>query len=122
MYYSYVMGIGKEIDDLKNEGFIIEPIGNDYGISFPREKAQIWEDFIEKHLERNYWNEYLTDDGVVFLFHLDNGIKRYYVENYTDDEVLSLCEKLFGGKFPSIKEMLLGNSFYKDKMKHVIEE
>ena len=37
--------------------------------------------------EVEYWNEYLTEKGVVFLFHLQEGIRRYEVENYLNDEV-----------------------------------
>ena len=82
-------------------------------VSFPEEKASIWEDFITQHLALEYWNEYLTDDGCVFLFHLQEGIKRYEVRNYQNDEVLALCEKLCECKFESIKSMLMGNHFYK---------
>ena len=43
---------------------------------------------------------------VVFLFCLQDGIKRFEVENYQNDQVLKLCEKLCDCKFDSIKEML----------------
>ena len=42
MYYSYVMGIGDEINNLKNLGFNIEQFGENYGVSFPKEKAKYW--------------------------------------------------------------------------------
>ncbi len=113
MYYSYVMGIDGSINDLKEHGFLIENDKNNYMVSFPKEKASVWEEFITGHLELEYWNEYLTDDGVVFLFHLQEGIKRYEVHNFENEEVLALCEKLCKCKFESIKSMLLGNRFYK---------
>ncbi|MDE6567602.1 MAG: hypothetical protein K2K70_07710 [Lachnospiraceae bacterium] len=116
MCYSYVMGIGNEINKLKDKGFFVEEFGDNYGVSFSKEKANEWESFIVQHLEIGYWNEYLTDDGVVFLFHLKNGIKRYEVEDYHNDEVLSLCEKLCECKFTSIKDMLKENHFYSDKI------
>lgn len=116
MYYSYVMGIGDEIFSLKEKGFVIEKCGDDYGISFSKEMAGAWEDFISRFLEVEYWNEYLTDDGVVFLFHLQDGIRRYEVENYSNDEVLALCGKLCEYEFSSIKDMLKENEFYKDKI------
>lgn len=68
MYYSYVMGIGNEIEELKDKGFAIEQFGQNYGVSFSKEKADEWEHFIEQYLEIGYWNEYLTEDGVVFCF------------------------------------------------------
>ena len=116
MYYSYVMGIDDSINELKKDGFVIEPDGNNYMISFPANKAVVWEKYISKHLERGYWNEYIADNSVVFLFHLQNGVKRYEVNNYENDEVLALCEKLCKCKFESIKAMLVGNHFYKDKI------
>ena len=116
MYYSYVMGIGNEVEKLKDRGFIIERFGHNYGVSFPKGKAGEWEHFIVQHLEIGYWNEYLTGQEVIFLFHLDSGIKRYCVENYYNDEVLTLCEKLCERKFTSIKDMLKENHFYSDKI------
>ena len=116
MYYSYVMGIGNEINKLKDRGFTVEEFGDNYGVSVSKEKANEWESFIAQHLDIDYWNEYLTDNGVVFLFHLESGIKRYEVEDYHNDEVLSLCEKLCECKFTSIKDMLKDNHFYSDKI------
>ena len=116
MYYSYVMGIGEEINALKSRGFFVEQFGSHYGVVFPREKAPEWEQFITERLELGYWNEYLSNDGVVFLFHLENGIKRYEVKDYHNDEVLALCEKLCECKFKSIKDMLKENQFYNDKI------
>ena len=116
MNYSYVMGIDSLINVLKNQGFVVEVDGKNYMVSFPEDKTVIWENFISTHLELGYWNEYLTDVGVVFLFHLQDGIKKYIVNNYENDEVLGLCEKLCDCKFESIKNMLSGNHFYKDKI------
>lgn len=117
MYYSYVMGIDKSIYELEKEGFLIECDGENYMVSFPKEKALVWEGFISEHLEFEYWNEYLTENGVVFLFHLEDGIKRYEVENFINDEVLKLCERLCECKFESIKKMLSDNHFYKTMIK-----
>ncbi len=72
--------------------------------------------FFTRFLEVEYWNEYLTEIGVVFLFHLQEGIRRYEVVHYLNDEVLDLCEKLSKCEFSSIKEMLKENEFYKDKI------
>ncbi len=116
MYYSYVMGIDTSINELKNEGFFIETDKENYMVSFPKEKAEIWEKFISKHLEVEYWNEYIADNGVVFLFHLEEGIKRYEVDNFENAEVLALCEKLCDCKFQSLKSMLIENHFYKEKI------
>lgn len=116
MNYSYVMGIDKSIYSLEKEGFKIEAIDDNFCVSFPKEKSEIWENFIMSHLEINFWNEYLQDDKVIFLFHLANGFKRYVVENYKNNEVLELCDKLCDCNFKSIKDMLKNNIFYSDKI------
>ncbi len=112
--YSYAMGIDNSILSLKEQGFDITTDGNNYTVSFPKYKTVVWENFITEHLQFEYWNEYFTDDEVVFLFHLQDGIKRFKVENYDNDEVLKLCERLCDCRFESIKEMLLGNWFYRE--------
>lgn len=111
-YHSYVMGVDNSILELKQQGFIIENDGDNYMVSFSADKALVWEEYITKHLELGYWNEYLTEDKVVFLFHLEDGIKKYEVYHFSNDEVLALCEKLCECKFTSIKDMLIGNHFY----------
>ena len=82
MYHTYVMGIDSSIWNLEHHGFCIARDRNKYKISFPKEKAELWEEFIKEHLEVEYWNEYLTDDKVIFLFHLEDGFKRYEVEKF----------------------------------------
>lgn len=113
MYYSYAMGIDNRIMELVSQGFDIQNDGDNFMVSFPEEKSNVWEEFIKQYLELGYWNEYLTEDRVVFLFHLEDGIERYVVYNYENSEVLALCEKLCECKFESIREMLEGNHFYK---------
>ena len=60
MYYSYVMGIDDSILSLKDKGFVIEKVESNYQVTFSKENAQIWEDFIKNYLEVEYWNEYLA--------------------------------------------------------------
>lgn len=112
MNHSYVMGIDNSLLELKKDGFIVEKDGENFMVSFPKDKSALWEEFIACHLQLGYWNEYLQDGVVVFLFHLKEGIKRYEVYFYENDEVLSLCEKLCECKFDSIYSMLKGNHFY----------
>lgn len=112
MNYSYVMGINNAICDLAAQGFSIGKDGDNYTVSFPDDLANVWEDFIVKHLEVGYWNEYIAKDRIVFIFHLSQGIKRYEVYNFQNDDVLALCERLCDCKFVSLKKMLCGNHFY----------
>lgn len=116
MNYSYVMRIDSIIYELKSDGFVVEVDGDNFMVSFSEDKEEIWEKFILTYLKLGYWNEYLTDIGVVLLFHLQEGIKKYVVINYDNNEVLGLCEKLCECKFGSIKNMLNENHFYRDKI------
>ena len=113
MYYSYVMGIDEKIFTLKESGFKIKKHRGDYKVSFPEDKTDVWEDFIVDNLQVGFWNEYLKDNSVVFIFKLQDAIRRYEVSNYDNQEVLELCEQLCNCKLPSIKEMLMSNKFYK---------
>lgn len=116
-HYSYGMGISTNIMALKQEGFLIKKIGSDYFVSFSQEKDTLWEAFIESNLKENYWNEYITDDKVVFLFKFNGKIERYEVYNFDSSEVLQLCESLCEQKFASLQTMLEGNKYYKKVFK-----
>lgn len=113
MYYSYVMGIDDSILGLKNQGFKIEKDGENYKVAFPKDKAPIWETFIARNLQMGYWNEYLEENKVVFLFQMEHGIKRYEVYDFKNKEVLALCEELSGQKMGSLMRMLSKNHYYK---------
>lgn len=108
------MGIDDAILELKNEGFEIRGDGGNYRLAFPKEKSAVWEAFISKHLEMGYWNEYITEHGVVFLFQMEEGIRRYEVCDFSNDEVLALCEELCQCKFESLKQMLKENDYYRE--------
>ncbi|MDD3919665.1 MAG: hypothetical protein PHO41_00605 [Eubacteriales bacterium] len=114
MNYSYAMGVDPSIQALTAQGFTVTPDGENYMVSFPEDKAGVWEAFILSRLKTGFWNDYLTDDGVVFLFLLPEGVKRCVVRDYQDDQVLALCEKLCGRKFESMRSMLTENPFYRE--------
>lgn len=116
MFCSYAMGMGDEILSLESEGFRLERDGENYTVLFPRRLAGRWELFVREHLQAGYWNEYLAKDRTVFLFHLEEGFRRYEVFGYQNEEVHALCEKLSECSLPSIKEMLWGNWFYRLQM------
>lgn len=112
-YYSYAMGISYNILKLRQQGFLIKKIGSDYFVSFPQEKDILWEAFIESNLKEKYWNEYITEDKIVFLFKLNGKIDRHEVYNFDSNEVLQLCETLCERKFESLRQMLESNKYYK---------
>lgn len=101
---------------LKDRGFEVKPDGENYTVIFPEKLSAEWENFVSSHLKLEYWNEYFIGNKVVFLFQLQDGVKRFEVENYKNGQVLKLCEKMCGCKFESIKSMLLENWFYKEKL------
>lgn len=127
-YYSYVMGISREILILKEydfeieKEFDIEENRNNYRIIFPVDKFELYEEFIVKNLEKGYWNEYLNNEKVVFIFKFEDGsAKKYVLTDKNHDEILELCCKFAEFEFKSIKEMLLSNDFYKEinNLEHV---
>lgn len=116
MFYSFVMGVDDSIDQLRSEGFLIEQEGENYRVSFPADHAWRWKEFISGRLKEGYWNEYLAGERVIFIFHLPDGIKRYEVVGFENEEVLRLCEKLCECQFDSIYSLLSSNHFYKGKI------
>jgi len=118
MFYSYAMGVDKSIYTLEKQGFEIEETDGDYMVSFPKNKSKVWEEYIKTQLKLGFWNEYISknENKVVFIFHLEQGFKRYVVENFNNDEVLDLCEGLCKCKFESIEKMISDNRFYKEKV------
>ena len=64
--------------------------------------------------------KYSNNSDPIYLIlreHLEDGFKRFEVDGYINDEVLSLCEKLCNCKFESIKKMLSDNWYYKTIIK-----
>lgn len=118
MNYSYVMGVSDNIKELEKNGFIIEEDEKDYMVSFPKGKEEMWEAYIINNLMVGYWNEYIGDK-IVFIFKLDEEIKKYVLSKNNEKEILELCCCLAETDFVSIEDMLLGNSFYKEKVKDI---
>ena len=114
MNYSYVMGIDN-IDELANNGFLIQKIDSDYGVSFSDDKISLFEDFICRNLANGFWNEHIGKE-IVFIFKFDDGsIKRYLLNSDNESEILNLCRKFANCNFESIEKMLKGNEYYYEK-------
>ena len=112
MNYSYIMGI-KDISILKNKGFIIEKIKDNFGVVFESGKEKEYEEFITNNLEEGYWNEYLGERLVFIFKYPDSIVKKYIYSKENEQEILELCCRFAEYKFSSIKDMLMGNEFYK---------
>lgn len=111
MNYSYLMGI-EDVAELEAQGFSIVSIDGDYGITFSKDKIDIYEEFVQKELTPGYWNEYLGDVWV-FIFKFENGdIKKVQYDTTTEKEILALCCQFADCTFPSVLDMLQENEFY----------
>lgn len=118
MLFSYVMGIDESIYELEEYGFSIKEDKSNYMVSFLESSSEIWEKFIKSKLKVGFWNEYISSESfqVVFNFHLADGFKRFVVDDFENDEVLILCEKLCNCKFDSLKKMLMDNRYYNEQI------
>lgn len=115
MNYSYVMGISNDISELKAFDFNIKKDNNNYMVSFKDKNKEVWEKFICQYLDKCFWNEYIGD-SIVFIFKFKDGsIKKYILDSNNQKEILKLCSEFAETNFKSIKSMLLGNKFYKEK-------
>ena len=118
--YSYAMGVSEEILLLPSKGFYIAKTTNDnYEVTFSKEYAKQWEDFIHSNLQVGFWNEYLVGRKAIFIFHVEGGFKKYIVTNYKNDVVLGMCRNFAKADFESLKAMLTGNEFYKKEVKYL---
>ena len=114
--YSYAMGFDENVLMLERNGFEIKKDGENYCVSFGIDLADTWEEFVRTNLKNGYRNEYLIGENAVFIFNTDSGIRRYEVQRYKNAEVLRLCREMSGHSFRSIRSMLRGNGFYKNKI------
>ncbi len=119
--YSYVMGIGNNIDLLDKTKFNINDEDGDYEVTFNKEDALEFEKFIVDNLNITYWNEYIMDDKIVFNFKNNNNItKRYILSSQNNDEILRMCRSYAELDFSNVHQMYLDTPFYSDKIEGVI--
>lgn len=119
--YSYAMGIGEKISLLDKEKFQINEDEGDYEITFDKENTTTYENFIKENLSVGYWNEYLIDDTIVFLFkENETTVKKYILSKDNNEEVLYMCCSYAEAEFPSIRKMFLETPFYADKLGGII--
>lgn len=114
MFYSYAMGVDNSILALESQEFKIEKDKSNFMVTFPESKKEVWENYIKMHLKQGFWNDYVSKNNeVTFIFHLENGFKKYIVKDFNNNEVLKLCEKLCSCKFETLEKMIKDNKFYK---------
>ena len=113
---SFIMGtddiIKSKLDSI-NATYEIED-GKYYLTKIPKEKLSEYEKMITEYLKPGFWNEYISDE-VVFIFKTPNNeILKFLWNDTNESEILSLCNKYANFNKTGIKEMLLGEEFYKE--------
>ena len=120
MARSYIMGqknITKE--DINNIGGSIEKT-TDNGylcVEFPVSKTKEFEEMIVKKMEPGFWNEYLTNSEIVFIFKNKNNKIERFVLNEDNAHKICVLGNEFNGNFKPNKnetawKWLENNSWY----------
>lgn len=117
--YSYVMGIDKGIKKLGKE-FVVKEDDGDYEVTFTKDKAEKWEKFIEDNMNDGFWNEYIIDDEIRFIFKEDGIIKKYVLNKDNNQEILEKCRYFAESNFDSIRNIYENTPFYKDKIDGIV--
>lgn len=86
-------------------------------VEFPVSKAKEFEELIIKKMEPGFWNEYLTNKEVVFIFkHKDNKIERFVLGEDNGHKICMLGNEFNGQPKPSeyetVWQWLENNSWY----------
>ncbi|MGE5312931.1 MAG: class I tRNA ligase family protein [Acidobacteriota bacterium] len=115
-FRSYVMGqnnISKE--DFEKIDVTVHKV-NEKGhflVSFTDDNIKDFEDLISKKLEPGFWNEYVGKSEAVFISKDIKGeVERTVWSSDTEKHLLDICSTFAKTEFTSIKEMLVGNSWY----------
>lgn len=117
--YSYAMEIGERISHL-DSCFSVQEDDGDYEVTFSKEYASLWEEFVASFLEKGYWNEYILGNQIVFLFKSEQGdFERIVLTEETNSIVLAKCSFFANEHYSSVREMVSSNSFYHDKLEFV---
>ena len=97
MARTYIMGqqniasadieaIGGRVDSIDDSGHMC--------VEFPVSKFKEFEELINKKMESGFWNEYLTNEKVVFIFkHKDGRLERFVLNDNNAHEILTLGHK-----------------------------
>lgn len=119
--FSYAMGIGKRIEKLDKDIFIINEDDGNYEVTFDKSSVGTWEQFIIENMECGYWNDYIVDDRIVIIFKENNGdINKYILNKDNNQELLKKFCLFAETHFTSVREMYLDAPFYRDKIDGVI--
>ena len=122
-YLSYLMGAENIKDqDLTDLGIdIVEK--TDSGsrkLRIPKEKVEGYKTLIREKMTPGFWNEFLNENGIHFIFKLEDGdTKEYTLSPENEQEIDNLCAKLNNEppeKTANVYKYISDNDFYHDLM------
>ncbi len=123
MYLSYLMGADKILDqDLVNLGIeIVEK--TDSGsrkLKIPSDKIEGYKDLIREKMTPGFWNEFLDENNVHFIFKFKNGeVREYILSPENEQEIDKICAELNNeppDKTANVYKYISDNDFYHDFM------
>lgn len=116
---SFLMGVDNAEKDLEKLGIEYTKssgeLGDYYSLIIPEGKLQKYEEFIIEKMKPEFWNEYINNGKVVFIFKLADGKTERYVWTKDQRDAEARIGELvvqFTGSFSGVESMLQGNSFY----------
>ena len=87
-------------------------------VVFPLESAADYEKLIAKKMRPGFWNEYVNEHEVVFIFkHGEGALERHVLDSSTDKTIRQLGDKFLSQPYDPEKstwDWLYDNSWYKD--------
>lgn len=112
------MGSTAAEDDLTGIG--VEVIGvsesGSYKLRIPEAKLSEYADLVSKFLKPGFWNEYISEDIIHFIFkHKDGQIEEIDYTEENRDYIAKLCSQFNGDdleKTSRLLEYLADNDFY----------
>jgi leucyl-tRNA synthetase len=99
--------IGGKVERVTESGFLC--------VSFPKANIEQFEALIIEKMEQGFWNEYLTNEEVVFIFkHKNGGVERFVLNAQTDSQIVKLGNEFNGDEQTSESawRWLANNSWY----------
>lgn len=123
MYLSYLMGADK-ISDHELTAFGIEIVGKTESgsrkLNIPPSAIKVYRDLIKEKITPGFWNEFLDENEIQFIFKLEDGtIREYTLSPENEREINELCSKLNNeppDKTANVYKYISGNDFYHDFM------
>jgi hypothetical protein len=122
-YLSFLMGGGEIRDgELDSLGVSIEKKDKDgdRSLKIPEGKLGDYKELIRAKLTPGFWNEFIGEEEIVFIFKFKDGsIKEYKLSHENEKEIDDICADFNNEQKvenPNVYKMLSENKFYHDFM------